>query len=184
MDEREKLLELLRTEGLRLGKITLSSGKVSDYYVDARKVVLHPEGAYLTGKLILEMIDPEAVAVAGMTLGADPIVAAVSVVGHLGGRDLSALIIRKEAKGHGTGKFVEGPSLPQGSKVAVVDDVVTTGSSLIKSIERLKGEGYDPIQTIAILDREEGGSERLSGAGYRLESIFTRSDLVPRDPSS
>lgn len=179
MEERERLLELLRTRALRLGKITLSSGKVSDYYVDARKVVLHPEGAYLTGRLILDMIDPEAAAVAGMTLGADPIVTAVSVVGHLEGRDLSALIIRKEAKGHGTGKFVEGPALPEGSKVTVVDDVVTTGSSLIKSIERLKNEGYDPIQAIAILDREEGGNERLAGAGYRLESIFTRSDLIP-----
>ena len=178
MDERERLLELLRTRALRRGKITLSSGRVSDYYVDAREVVLHPEGAYLTGRLILDMIDSEAAAVAGMTLGADPIVAAVSVVGHLGGRDLPALIIRKEAKGHGTGKFVEGPTLPQGSKVAVVDDVVTTGSSLIKSIERLKGEGYEPIQAIAILDREEGGSERLADVGYRLESIFTRSELL------
>lgn len=183
MEERERLLELLRTRALRVGKITLSSGKVSDYYVDAREVVLHPQGAYLTGRLLLDMIDPEAAAVAGMTLGADPIVTAVSIVGHLEGRDLSALIIRKDAKGHGTGKFVEGPTLPRGSKVAVVDDVVTTGSSLIKSIERLKNEGYQPVQVLAILDREEGGKERLAEIGYALKSIFTRSDLIEEEPS-
>jgi orotate phosphoribosyltransferase len=178
MDERERLLELVRKRALRVGKITLSSGKVSDYYVDAREVVLDPEGAYLTGKLMLDMINPKAVAVAGMTLGADPIVTAISVVGHIEGRDLSALIIRKEPKKHGTQKFVEGPTLPGGSKVAVVDDVVTTGSSLVKSIERLRNEGYEPIQVVAILDREEGGSEKLKEAGYELESIFTRADLL------
>jgi orotate phosphoribosyltransferase len=178
MDERERLLELVRKRALRVGKITLSSGKVSDYYVDAREVVLDPEGAYLTGKLMLDMINPKAVAVAGMTLGADPIVTAISVVGHIEGRDLSALIIRKEPKKHGTQKFVEGPALPGGSKVAVVDDVVTTGSSLVKSIERLRNEGYEPIQVVAILDREEGGSEKLKEAGYELESIFTRADLL------
>ncbi|HNT71982.1 MAG TPA: phosphoribosyltransferase family protein, partial [Methanothrix sp.] len=113
-------------------------------------------------------------------LGADPIVTAISVVGHLQGRDLSALIIRKEPKGHGTGKFVEGPTLPEGSKVAVVDDVVTTGSSLIKSIERLRGEGYRPVQVLAILDREEGGRERLEASGYSLKSLFTREDLLVR----
>ncbi len=178
MEERERLLELVRTRALRVGKITLSSGKVSDYYVDAREVVLDPEGAYLTGKLILDMVDRKAVAVAGMTLGADPIVTAISVVGHLEGRKLSALIIRKEPKKHGTQKFVEGPALPEGSKVAVVDDVVTTGSSLVKSIERLRAEGYEPIQVVAILDRQEGGSQRLKAAGYDLESIFTREDLL------
>jgi orotate phosphoribosyltransferase len=178
MDERERLLELVRKRALRVGKITLSSGKVSDYYVDAREVVLDPEWAYLTGKLMLDMINPKAVAVAGMTLGADPIVTAISVVGHIEGRDLSALIIRKEPKKHGTQKFVEGPTLPGGSKVAVVDDVVTTGSSLVKSIERLRNEGYEPIQVVAILDREEGGSEKLKEAGYELESIFTRADLL------
>lgn len=180
MDERERLLELVRTRALRVGKITLSSGKESDYYVDAREVVLDPEGAYLTGKLLLDMIDQKAVAVAGMTLGADPIVTAISVVGHLAGRDLSALIIRKEPKKHGTKKFVEGPALPEGAKVAVVDDVVTTGSSLIKSIERLRAEGYEPIQVVAILDREEGGSEKLKAAGYDLESIFKRGDFLDK----
>ncbi len=160
-----------------MGKVTLSSGKVSDYYVDARNVVLDPEGAYLIGKLILERIGPDVEAVAGMTLGADPIVASVSVLSHLERRGLFGLIIRKEAKKHGIKKFVEGPSLPKGAKVAVVDDVVTTGGSLIKSIERLSAEGYEPVQIIAVLDRNEGGREKISEAGYRLESLYEKSDL-------
>ena len=177
MKERERLLELIQEKALRVGKVTLSSGKVSDYYVDARNVVLDPEGAYLIGKLILERIGPGVEAVAGMTLGADPIVASVSVLSHLEGRGLFGLIIRKEAKKHGTKKFVEGPSLQKGAKVAVVDDVVTTGGSLIKSIERLSAEGYEPVQIIAVLDRNEGGREKIAEAGYRLESLYERSDL-------
>jgi len=177
MDDRERLLELIQEKALRVGRVTLSSGKESNYYVDARSVVLDPEGAYLIGKLILERVKPETEAVAGMTLGADPIVASVSVLSHLEEKDLFGLIIRKEPKKHGTKKFVEGPSLPEGTKVAVVDDVVTTGTSLIKSIERLSAEGYETVQVIAILDRDEGGSEKLAKAGYELESLFGKADL-------
>jgi orotate phosphoribosyltransferase len=182
MNESARLLDLIKDKALRVGRITLSSGKVSDYYVDARSVVLDPEGAYLTGKLMLKMIKSQAEAVAGMTLGADPIVASISVLSHLEGRDLPALIIRKEPKKHGTQRFIEGPALSKGTKVAVVDDVVTTGSSLIKSIERLQAEGYQPVQVIAILDRQEGGNEALAAAGYQLQAIFTRADLDIKPP--
>lgn len=151
--------------------------QVSDYYIDARSIVLDPEGAYLTGKLMLDRVTSDAKAVAGMTLGADPIVASISVLSHLEGRDLPALIIRKESKKHGTMKFIEGPVLPKGTKVAVVDDVVTTGSSLIKSIDRLRAEGYEPVQVMAILDRQEGGRETLASKGFQLESLFTIDDL-------
>ncbi len=177
MNERERLLELVRKKALIIGRVTLSSGKVSDYYIDARKVVLDPEGAYLTGKLLLDMIEPRAEAVAGMTLGADPIVSSISVLSHIEGRNLAALIIRKEPKKHGTRRFIEGPTLPEGTKVAVVDDVVTTGSSLIRSLELIEAEGYRPVQVLAVLDREEGGRERLKAAGYKLEPIFARKDL-------
>ncbi|MHC1631212.1 MAG: orotate phosphoribosyltransferase [Methanotrichaceae archaeon] len=177
MNDRERLRELVQEKALRVGKVTLSSGKVSDYYIDARRVVLDPEGAYLTGKLMLDMIKPETEAVAGMTLGADPIVSSISVLSHIEGRDIIALIIRKEPKKHGTKRFIEGPVLQKGAKVAVVDDVVTTGSSLIKSIERLRVEGYEPVQVIAILDRQEGGSEKLATAGYSLNTIFTKTDM-------
>lgn len=177
MTERGRLLDLIMMKALRVGKITLSSGKVSNYYIDARSIVLDPEGAYLTGKLMLDRVTSDAKAVAGMTLGADPIVASISVLSHLEGRDLPALIIRKESKKHGTMKFIEGPVLPKGTKVAVVDDVVTTGSSLIKSIDRLRAEGYEPVQVMAILDRQEGGRETLASKGFQLESLFTRDDL-------
>lgn len=177
MTERGRLLDLIMMKALRVGKITLSSGKVSDYYIDARSIVLDPEGAYLTGKLMLDRVTSDAKAVAGMTLGADPIVASISVLSHLEGRDLPALIIRKESKKHGTMKFIEGPVLPKGTKVAVVDDVVTTGSSLIKSIDRLRAEGYEPVQVMAILDRQEGGRETLASKGFQLESLFTIDDL-------
>lgn len=177
MTDRERLLELIRERALRVGRITLSSGKISDYYVDARSIVLDPEGAYLVGKLMLERVRPEAKAVAGMTLGADPMVASISVLSHLEGRDLAALIIRKEPKKHGTEKFIEGPNLTEGTKVAVVDDVVTTGASLLRSIERLEAEGYQPVQVMAILDREEGGRDLLAKVGYKLDPLFTKADL-------
>jgi orotate phosphoribosyltransferase len=176
MSDRERLLELLQTKALEIRNVTLSSGRTSDYYIDSKRVILSSEGAYLTGKLMLEMIRPDVVAVGGLTLGADPIVTAVSVLSH-GGREIPALIVRKEPKKHGTKSFIEGPSLPKGSKVAVVDDVVTSGASLLRSIERIAAEGYLPVQALAVLDRQEGGREALEAAGYALQSIFTRSDL-------
>lgn len=177
MDEREELLQLLKSRALEIRNVTLSSGRASDYYIDAKRVILSSKGAYLTGKLMLQMIGPEVRAIAGMTLGADPIVVAVSVVGHLQGRDMDALIVRKEAKKHGTMSFIEGPELPLGSNVAVVDDVVTTGSSLMRAAQRLEQAGYRPVQAIAILDRMEGGRETLQAAGYILETLFTKDDL-------
>lgn len=175
--DRERLLALLKTRALEIRKVILSSGRTSGYYIDAKRVVLSSEGAYLTGSLLLEMISPQVAAVGGMTLGADPIVAAVAVLGHIKGREISALIVRKEPKKHGTMSFIEGPALPDGAKVAVVDDVVTTGGSLLRSIERIEGAGYRPVQTLAILDRMEGGREAIEAAGYSLQSIFTRDDL-------
>lgn len=175
--DRERLLALLKTRALEIRRVTLSSGRTSDYYIDSKRVILTSEGSYLTGILLLEMINPEVAAVGGMTLGADPIVAAIAVLGHIKGRDISALIVRKEPKKHGTMSFIEGPHLPEGAKVAVVDDVVTTGGSLLRAVERIEAAGYRPIQTLAILDRMEGGSEAIEAAGYRLQSIFTRDDL-------
>ena len=178
LTDRERLLELVKTRALEVRKVVLSSGRTSDYYVDCKRVTLDAEGAYLTAKLMLEMVNPKASAVAGLTLGADPIVSSMAVLSHVQGRDIPALIIRKEPKKHGTRKFIEGPSLPEGSEVIVVDDVVTSGASILKSAERLIAEGFKPVQTLAILDRQEGGKEALEAAGYRLEAIFTRWDLL------
>lgn len=178
MNERDRLLELLRSKALEVRKVTLSSGRTSDFYVDCKRVTLDPEGAYLTAKLFLEMISPGVSAVGGLTLGADPLVASIIVLGHIEGRDLSALIVRKEPKKHGTMSFVEGPILEQGARVAVIEDVVTSGASILRAIERIAAEGYQPVQALAILDRMEGGRQALEARGYSLESIFTRDDLM------
>jgi orotate phosphoribosyltransferase len=182
LSDRERLLELLQNKALEIRKVTLSSGRISDYYIDCKRVTLSPEGAYLTAKLMLGMIGSDIAAVGGLTLGADPIVSSISVVSHLQKRDLPALIVRKEPKKHGTMSFIEGPTLDKGAKVAVVDDVVTSGASLLRSIERLAAEGYQPVQVLAILDRLEGGREAIEAAGYKLQAIFTRDDLNIKKP--
>jgi orotate phosphoribosyltransferase len=177
LTDRERLLELVKTRALEVRKVVLSSGKTSDYYVDCKRVTLDAEGAYLTATLMLEMVNPKASVVAGLTLGADPIVSSMAVLSHVRGKGIPALIIRKEPKKHGTRRFIEGPSMPEGSEVVVVDDVVTSGASIIRSAEMLIAEGFRPIQTLAILDRQEGGREALEAAGYQLEAILTRGDL-------
>ena len=139
MNDKERLLELLKDKSLEVRPVTLSSGKISDYYMDCKRVTLSPEGAYLTGKLMLEMIRPEVSAVGGLTLGADPIVSSISVLSHLQKRDLAGLIVRKEPKKHGTMSYVEGPALQKGAMVAVVEDVVTSGASLLRAIDRIAG---------------------------------------------
>ena len=177
MSEKDRLLELLKERALEIRPVVLSSGKTSDYYMDCKRVTLSPEGAYLTGKLMLQMIRPDASAVAGLTLGADPIVSAVSLLSYQARRNLAGLIVRKEPKKHGTMSYVEGPALPQGSAVAVVEDVVTTGASLLRAIERIEAAGYRPVQALAILDRQEGGREAIKERGFDLQALFTRLDL-------
>jgi len=177
VNERERLLELLKSKALEIRAVTLSSGRTSDYYMDCKRVTLSPEGAFLTAKLMLEMIRPEVSAVGGLTLGADPIVSSIAVMSHIQGRNLSALIVRKEPKKHGTMSFVEGPSLDKGAKVAVVEDVVTSGASLLKAIERIAAAGYQPVQALTILDRQEGGKEAIEERGFMLQALFSRDDL-------
>jgi orotate phosphoribosyltransferase len=177
LSDRERLLNLLQTKALEIRKVTLSSGRVSDYYIDCKRVTLSPEGAYLTAKLMLEIIEENVSAVSGLTLGADPIVASIAVLSHIQGRNLPAMIVRKEPKKHGTMSFIEGPILEKDTKVAVVDDVVTSGSSLLKSIEHLVAAGFQPVQVLAVLDRQEGGREVIEAGGYKLKSIFTKGDL-------
>ncbi len=181
MDERKRLKEILLEKSYREGSFTLTSGKKSDFYIDCKQTTLSAEGAYLCGKLLFELIKKEGdlKAVGGMTLGADPLVTAVSVVSFLQGAPIPAFIIRKEPKGHGTGSWIEGKSnIQAGSFVALVEDVVTTGGTLIKAIERTQIEGYKVGGVFALVDREEGGRELLSQHGFNLVSIFTRSQLL------
>jgi len=181
MNFKGRLLELLKEKGYRRGKVILASGKESDFYIDCRPVTLHPEGAYLVGKLLFEKLghSPEPIrGVGGLTLGADPIATAVSLTSYLEGKPIPAFIIRKEPKKHGRGLWIEGiGNLPIGTAVAIVEDVITTGGSTLKAVERAKEEGLKVVKILALVDREEGGRESLKSTGYELEALFTRHDF-------
>ncbi len=159
----------------------LSSGRESDFYIDCKKTVLTAEGHWLVGRLLLDAIlqnTPSAVGVGGLTMGADPLASSVSLVSHLAGRPLQAFLVRKEPKGHGTGQWIEGrTSLPDGAPVAVVEDVVTTGASTIKAIERARAEGLSPVAAFALVDRQEGGKEAIAALGVPVFSLFSREDF-------
>ncbi len=169
------------------GSFTLASGRKSDYYFDCRQTALHPEGAWLIGHLFAEMLTdfPDIVGLGGMTLGADPLVTATSVISFEKKRSLYGLLVRKEAKGHGTQNYVEGlGNAKEGDAVAVLEDVITTGSSVIKAIERIELVGLKVPIVCSVLDREEGGTEVLKEAGYNLHSLFTRKSLLEYAKSS
>ena len=171
-----RLLELSYKEG----DFTLTSGKKSDYYFDCKQTALHPEGGYLIGRLFVEMLAGRDLAgVGGMTLGADPLVSAVTVVSYLEGKPLPGFIIRKKSKGHGTDQYLEGmANFAPGDKVVLLEDVVTTGGTLITAAQRVRDAGLEIVGVLAVLDREEGGRQRLAEEGLKLESIFTRGELL------
>ena len=179
--DRRRLLALLTERSYAKKKVVLSSGKESDFYVDCKKTALLAEGHWLVGRLLFDAIrreTPEAVAVGGLTMGADPLASAVSLVSHLGGSPLHAFLVRKEPKGHGTGQWIEGLSaLGRGAKVAIVEDVITTGASAIKAIERARAEGLEPVAAFALVDRQEGGREAIAALGVAVHALFTREDF-------
>ncbi|MBS1149769.1 MAG: orotate phosphoribosyltransferase [Myxococcaceae bacterium] len=178
---RERLLALLTERSFKKQKVVLSSGKESDFYIDCKKTALLAEGHYLVGHLFFEAIRalaPDAVAVGGLTMGADPLASAISLVSHTRGHPLHAFYVRKEPKGHGTGQWIEGLSaLGPGAKVAIVEDVVTTGASTIKAIERARAEGLEPVGVFALVDREEGGKEAVEKTGVKVNALFARRDF-------
>jgi orotate phosphoribosyltransferase len=159
------------------GDFVLSSGQKSDYYINGKQVTLHPAGGVMVGRLLLDKVPAEAMAVAGLTLGADPIVTAVSVVGAYSDRPLTPLIVRKEAKGHGTQAYIEGPELPAGAPVVVLEDVVTTGQSAWKAVERLRNAGYTVDRILALVDRQQGGADFYAAKQLQFEALFTIADL-------
>lgn len=178
-----ELLDLICQRAYQSGDFVLSSGQTSTYYIDCKKVTLHPRGALLVGKLFLQRLPQETQAVAGLTLGADPIVTAVSVVSAYerpSDQGYPALIIRKEAKGHGTQAYIEGPSLSAGSQVVVLEDVVTTGQSALKAVERLRAVGYRVSTVLAIVDRQQGGAELYQSQGLNFAALFTIPELQAR----
>lgn len=177
---RQALLDLFCRVAYREGDFVLSSGQRSSYYINGKRVTLHPEGGVLVGRVLLPLLSPDTEAVAGLTLGADPIVTATSVVGAYEGRSLTALIVRKEAKGHGTQAYIEGPELPAGTPVAVLEDVVTTGQSALKAVTRLRDAGYQIPQIVALVDRQQGGAELYHHEGLAFQSVFSIQDIQAR----
>jgi orotate phosphoribosyltransferase len=177
---RQHLLDLLCELAYKEGDFTLSSGQKSTYYINGKQVTLHPQGALATGRLLFATLPTDTDAVAGLTLGADPIVSAVSVVSALEKRGIPALIVRKEAKGHGTQAYIEGPTLNPGAKVVVLEDVVTTGQSAMKAVDRLREAGYIVDRVISLVDRQQGGAEFYASQGLLFEAIFTIADLQAR----
>ncbi len=182
MDEHQRLKELLLEKSYRRGTFTLTSGKTSDFYIDGKQTTLDAEGGYLCGRLLYQLIRNESEsisAVGGMTLGADPLVTAVSLISYLEKQPIPAFIVRKEAKGHGTGNYLEGKAnLQPGCRVALLEDVVTTGGTLIQVIKRVEDEGFRVGLVATVVDRQEGGAEALAEHGYPLKAVFTRSQLI------
>jgi len=176
---RAKLLKKIREEALEIGTTrTLASGKSSDYYIDGKLVTLDPEGAFLTAKIIFDMLSSiEFDAVGGLTLGADPIVGALALYSYINERPIQTFIVRKDPKKHGTMKLIEG-KFAKGSKVVIVDDVATTGKSILQAIDAVKQEEGEVVKIITLVDREDGARETFDSLGYKFEPIFTREDLV------
>jgi orotate phosphoribosyltransferase len=175
---RQLLVERLATRAYRHGQFTLASGRSSHHYVNCKPVSLSGEGLALLGALMLEQVEPEAAAVAGLTLGADPLVSAVAMRAALDGRGLDALIVRKQAKGHGTGAWLEGPLPAPGSTITVLEDVVTTGGSSLQAVHQLRQAGYVVNRVVAIVDRQEGGLEAMTAAGLELRSLVLLEEVA------
>ncbi len=175
---KEELLSLLKKDAWYKGEVKLSSGKTSNFYIDVRRVSLSSGGIYLISHLMWELIKgDEITAIGGPTLGADPIVAGVCMVSHMNKKPLNAFLIRKTPKSHGRQQLIEGKELTPSDKVAIVDDVATSGSSLIKSIEVLSKEKIKIVKALTVIDREEGASENLAKLNCPLVSLFKKSDF-------
>ncbi|MCO6454418.1 MAG: orotate phosphoribosyltransferase [Pirellulaceae bacterium] len=177
MYDRQALIDLVREQALQFGQFTLASGKTASYYLDCRRVTLDSRGANLIAEGLLELMgQPLPDAVGGMAIGADPISAAVITLAGIRHQPLKGFIVRKESKGHGTGRDVEGPVAP-GDTAIIVEDVVTTGGSALRAIERVEQFGMRVLGVMAIIDRLEGGGEAFAAAGYRLQTLLTIRDF-------
>jgi len=174
---RQVLLDLIVKDAYVEGDFTLSSGAKSSYYINCKQVTLSASGALALGRLLLQKLPNDTSAVAGLTLGADPMVSAVSIVSAYENKPIPALIIRKEPKGHGMKAYIEGPSPTKGAKVIVLDDVVTTGGSALTAVERLQDAGYEVTQILALVDREQGGTELYQSKGIAFEALFSIQEI-------
>ena len=189
---RDALLDMLRLRAFERRHIVLASGKTSDFYIDCKQVTLHGFGHLHVGRCLFAAMEAFEArtsktlsAVGGLTLGADPIASAVAMTAALDNRDLPAFIVRKEAKSHGTGAYLEGlKHVPRGSPVAIVEDVMTTGASSATALRRTREAGYPVPVVFGIVDRLEGARALLEGHGVEVVSLFTRHDFIPPEASS
>ena len=181
--EAAAILDLAKQLGaLSFGEFKLSAGATSPYYFDGRLITLDPAGAHAIAKALLPVLaDCKAEAIAGPTLGADPIVSAVAVMSHLEGRPIIGAIVRKEAKAHGGGRLIEGP-LKKGARVAVVDDTCTSGASLFHAIEAVEAAGCRVVKVMVILDRQEGGSDEIRRRGYDFFALLQANEQRDIEP--
>ncbi len=179
--KRARLLELLRERSFQEREVVLSSGLKSNFYIDCKQVSLDAEGAALIGELfhmVVDQVAPDAVAVGGLTLGADPLATATSLQSFVAGRPRAAFIVRKEPKGHGTNQWIESTKLAPGAQVVILEDVITTGASTLKAIERARLAGLTVVHSLGLVDRLEGGREAVL-AESPLTTLFTRRDFLP-----
>jgi orotate phosphoribosyltransferase len=176
-EQRSGLMRRLATSAYKRGHFTLASGRQSEHYVNCKPVSLSGVGLVLISTAMLCHVEEQSVAVAGLTLGADPLVSGVAMAASLAHQDLDALIVRKEAKGHGTGAWLEGPLPESGALITVLEDVVTTGGSSLKAVNQLREAGYTVNRVITIVDREEGGAAAMEAAGLELISLFRLSEI-------
>jgi len=207
--DRSRLLELLRSLSFERRRVVLASGKESDFYIDCKRTALTAEGHALVGRLLWDRVrrlEPPVRAVGGLTLGADPLASAIAMWSFLewerrraegqpdgaaperaGGPGalhppgtIDAFIVRKEPKEHGTGQWIEGRrTIPDGSRVAVLEDVVTSGGSALRAIERCRSEGLVVAACLALVDRREGGREAIGAQGVPLVALYAREDFMP-----
>lgn len=184
MYDRQALIDLFHARALKFGDFTLASGKKASYYLDGKQITLDSIGAKLIAEGILDLLgDSLPKAVGGMSIGADPITAAVVTMAGVQGKSLAGFLVRKEAKGHGTNRYIDGPVQP-GDDVVIVEDVVTTGGSSLLAIERAEEYGLRVKRVIVIVDRMEGGAEAFRQRGYELSSLLTIRDFGIEPPAA
>lgn len=182
MYDKGALIALVREKALRFGEFTLASGKKASYYLDGKQVTLDSVGAKLVAEGILDLLGDELpTAVGGMAIGADPITAAVVTMAGVRGLSLKGILVRKQPKDHGTGRYIEGPVSP-GDELVIVEDVVTTGGSSLEAIERAEAFGLKVKRVVAIIDRMEGGAAAFAARGYDFASLLTIRDLGIEPP--
>ena len=178
---KKKLIKLINEKAFKYSAeptFKLVSGRMSNYYFNCKAVTLNPEGMCLVGNIIFDMIEKlDIKAIGGLTLGADPISYAVAYTSYLKDKPIEAFIVRKTAKAHGTMQWIEG-NVKKGDRVVIVDDVITTGKSTIEAINKAEDEGLDIVKIICLVDRQEGGRENIEEAGYKVDAVILRDEVM------